>query len=106
MMEKGITDAPNSGAQEGRRLPTNPGCFLTAKPSAPEEALAGQLDWPRLHSCYRKESPWRLHPAKQKSKVFIPLWRAEQAELPQPGEEGERSQSYGPGAAGPAEEEG
>lgn len=49
----------------GRRLPTNPGCFLTAKPSAPEEALAGQLDWPRLHSCYRKESPWRLHPAKQ-----------------------------------------
>lgn len=78
----------------GRKLHTNPGCFFMAKPSAPEEALTGQLDWPRLHSFYRKESPWRLHPANQKSKVFIhsaagrarrapPTWQGRRAE-PEP----------------------
>ena len=65
-----------------------------------------------LHSFYSQKSPWRPHPANQKSKVFIHsvAGRAGRAPPPRPppppGVEGEKSQSPRSGLAGHTEEEG
>lgn len=100
MEEKGITNSPNSGAQ-GRRLLTNPGCFFKAKPSASEEALAGQLDWPRLHSFLPQGVTLATASCQAEVQGVYP-----HCDGPQPGQDGEKSQNRRPGVAGPAEGEG
>lgn len=108
---------PRLGCQEGGFTPTLV-CFSMAKPSAPRKVAAVQVHgecWPRegaaglanrgqrLHSFYRQESPWRLRPANQNSKLFdsSAVGRAGR-ELPGPGVEGRKSQSHS-GRAGHTE---
>lgn len=88
MIEKCITNSPKFGAREGSFTP------ILGASSWPSPLLLGRRGpgssiGQRLHSFHLQESPWRLHPANQKSKVFIRSGRAEQVELLRPGVEGE-----------------